>query len=682
MKPEQIRRVIVVFKTHLDIGFTGLAADVLRRYREEILPAAIELAKRANTGGEKRFVWTVGSYLIKHCLDHADESTCEKIASAVLCGDIRYHALPFTTHTELMDEALFRYGLGVKKKLDERFGIVTRAAKMTDVPGHTAAMVPILAESGVEYLHIGVNDSSRVPDVPPLFRWRFGGAEIVVNYAGSYGQATLLENGVALQFCHGADNARPPSMEELDTLYEKLQAQYPNAKIAAGTLDDFLPFVREVRSSLPVVEEEIGDTWIHGAATDPYKVSRFCRLLALKEKWLKEGALTIGSPAYETLMENLLLVAEHTWGMDTKKYLLDFTNWQKADFARARKADVTSYALLSPHNKPLFDALLPELQAYRGENERSSYSLFESSHEEQRAYVKNAVSALPKTLFDEAEHRFSFFVPTIGGGKPVYPNEPVRIGETEVILGEHGEIIRLLNEKTCTARKVKLGLFEYQSFDAKTVDACLYDYGRDMDKNWFWAECDFGKPGLKYYENLKDGVWRCRFDRAETNEDTLTVWLLGEREACEQYGCPREVVVTHTLKGNSIDTELFWQGKDAARSPEALWFSFDLGVNGGQWYYEKLGRLVSVDRVVRGGNRSLACAKRVVWRDEGGGGAAELISFDAPVASASEKSLYRVDDKLVGGSGGFYFLLFNNRWGTNFKQWFEEDMHFAFSSLF
>jgi hypothetical protein len=41
-----------------------------------------------------------------------------------------------------------------------------------------------------------------------------------------------------------------------------------------------------------------------------------------------------------------------------------------------------------------------------------------------------------------------------------------------------------------------------------------------------------------------------------------------------------------------------------------------------------------------------------------------------------------VDDKLASGPGGFSFLLFNNRWGTNFKQWFEEDMHFAFSSLF
>ena len=46
------------------------------------------------------------------------------------------------------------------------------------------------------------------------------------------------------------------------------------------------------------------------------------------------------------------------------------------------------------------------------------------------------------------------------------------------------------------------------------------------------------------------------------------------------------------------------------------------------------------------------------------------------------KKLYRPDDSMPELSQGFFFLLYNNRWGTNFKQWFEEDMRFAFDISF
>lgn len=126
-------------------------------------------------------------------------------------GYVSYHALPLTTHTELMSEELFCYALSIGKRLDEAFGRVTIAAKMTDVPGHTIAMVPILAKSGITYLHIGVNDSSRVPRVPALFRWRYGEEEIAVSYAGAYGDAATLESGVVLEFQHTMDNSGPPN---------------------------------------------------------------------------------------------------------------------------------------------------------------------------------------------------------------------------------------------------------------------------------------------------------------------------------------------------------------------------------------------------------------------------------------------------------------------------------------
>lgn len=62
------KKVIVVFKTHLDIGFTGLAQQVLDKYCLDFIPSAVELAFRVNTPQYKKFVWTVGSYLIRYYL--------------------------------------------------------------------------------------------------------------------------------------------------------------------------------------------------------------------------------------------------------------------------------------------------------------------------------------------------------------------------------------------------------------------------------------------------------------------------------------------------------------------------------------------------------------------------------------------------------------------------------------
>ncbi len=64
-----IKKVFVIHKTHLDIGFTDSAQAVLHRYMETFIPGAIATAHACNRNGEKNFVWTVGSYLIELYLE-------------------------------------------------------------------------------------------------------------------------------------------------------------------------------------------------------------------------------------------------------------------------------------------------------------------------------------------------------------------------------------------------------------------------------------------------------------------------------------------------------------------------------------------------------------------------------------------------------------------------------------
>lgn len=678
MDEKQVKKVIVVFKTHLDIGFTASAAEVLKNYHARFIPAAIDLAERVNADGKKRFVWTVGSYLIKHYFDHANEAECARLARAIERGDVAWHGLAYTTHTELMDGALMRYGLSISQALDARFHRETIAAKMTDVPGHTVALVPYLAKTGIEYLHIGVNNSSRMPEVPKFFRWKYGEDEIVVHYEDGYGKETVLPNGVALAFCHAQDNAGPPAPEFLEEAYRELVQRYPNADIGAGTLDDFAREVRSVRDSFPVVTQEIGDTWIHGVATDPLKVSQYLRLLKLGEAWVKYGALDPNSPAYGDIMEQLLLVAEHTWGMDTKKYLFDFANWTKADFQAARKRDKTDYTFFSPRNAHILAALKDELRAYRGENEVSSYSVFEASHAEQRAYIDKALEALPEELAQQAKEEFAFAMPEIPQGALRHANEPFDIGAWRVTVGANGALCHIANAALNVDMKANLGLFAYETFDGKTAMDCFFDYGRDLKQNFHWAECDFSKPGLRYETSIRRNAGFALPARIVQSGSTLYIRLRPAQELCEAYGCPRQLLVTHEF-GDTIKTTLYWAGKDAIRSPEAIWFGMTLEVSDPRrWRVVKLGLPVSPFEVVTGGNRKLHCAKKLVY--DVADCRAMIEAFDAPLLSVGGRHLYDVDDAYGDMTDGLWYLLYNNRWGTNFKQWFEEDMRFAFET--
>ena len=280
-----MKRVIVVSKTHLDLGFTDYAENIRQKYINKFIPEAVDLANEVNTQSKKSFIWTTGSWIIKQALDYGTEKQRQGLKKALKNGNIVPHAMPFTTHTELLDEDTLDYGLSIVDELDEIRGKKTVSAKMTDVPGHTKALVPLLARHGIKLLHIGVNGVSAVPEVPECFLWKCGNAEVIVVYSGDYGGAfksDLVDE--VLYFDHTLDNHGAPSPEKVKQKLDKIQQEFPDYEVEAGTLDEFAEAIWSVKDKLPVFEGEIGDTWIHGSAADPYKSACLRELMRLKAK--------------------------------------------------------------------------------------------------------------------------------------------------------------------------------------------------------------------------------------------------------------------------------------------------------------------------------------------------------------------------------------------------------------
>ena len=58
---ENVEKVFVVFKTHLDVGFTDLSSVVSRRYVEEFIPKARAVGEKLQADGSGgRYLWTSG----------------------------------------------------------------------------------------------------------------------------------------------------------------------------------------------------------------------------------------------------------------------------------------------------------------------------------------------------------------------------------------------------------------------------------------------------------------------------------------------------------------------------------------------------------------------------------------------------------------------------------------------
>ena len=56
-----VKRVMVMFKCHFDAGFVDTQDNIIhKRYFEKFFPEAIEIARTANAGGKRRYVWMIG----------------------------------------------------------------------------------------------------------------------------------------------------------------------------------------------------------------------------------------------------------------------------------------------------------------------------------------------------------------------------------------------------------------------------------------------------------------------------------------------------------------------------------------------------------------------------------------------------------------------------------------------
>ncbi len=654
-----VKRVLVMFKCHFDAGFIDTQTAVVHRYFKEYFPRAVDLTGQLRDSGNQRYVWTTGSWLLYEYLEQATAEERARMEKAISMGDIAWHALPFTWQTELMDTSMISGGIGLSKALDRRFGRTTTGAKMTDVPGHTRGLIAPLAEQGVKFLDIGVNDASTPAEVPPLFVWKDPqGVALAVMYHHGYGGVVRVpECDLAMAIVVADDNAGPHSLKEIGETYSVLGARFPNAQIVPTSLSEIANAVEPHRGALPVLTSEIGDTWIHGIASDPLKVARYREVARLRQDWLAHGKFSVGDATDIRLLRHLLLEVEHTWGTDTKTWL-DFDHYIPHDLA----------AMINTKN----------------------YKVVQFSWQEKRDDLFAGIATLPLPLREQAQAE----VRNLDASPPrlARPNRFPVGSEIETphfivaINPKSGAIQQLRNKKSkreWASSEHPLALFSYQTLSQQDYSHFFDSYVvSDED----WAKKDFGKPNIERF-GAKSQEWIPNIVDLQGDEDDDGHHLLARLEVNDSEALrtgrasfPQKMYLEIMLPKAEpvIYLNFSWFRKPATRLPEALWLSFHpMASDPAGWTLEKSGQPISPTDVVVSGNRHMhALSKGFGYKDNSDAFFVETV--DAPLVTLGTKSPLCFSNRQPDLSGGIHCNLFNNAWGTNYIMWSGEDMKFRF----
>jgi hypothetical protein len=648
-----VRRVLAMFKCHFDAGFIDTQAHVIARYFDQYFPQAIAVAEQMR-GTSHPYVWTTGSWLLFEYLERASSADRARMEHAVARGDIAWHALPFNWQTELIDESMIAGSLAFSDSLDRRFGAKTTGAKMTDVPGHTRGLIAPLSAHGVTFLDIGVNGGSHPADLPPLFVWRDNrGGSLVMMYHHEYGDVVRVPGSdLAIAIIVRGDNSGPHKPEEIDSIYAALAQRFPNAHITATSLATIANAVEPLRSHLPVITQEIGDTWIYGVASDPLKVARYREVARLRRQWINQGSFAPGDPTDIALLRKVILEPEHTWGTDTKTWL-DFDHYKPSELAE----------VIDTRN----------------------YEVVRFSWQEKRQDLLDGIATLPAELRRQAESAI----------RDLEVLEPAPMGSvhradddietSHFVLGidpSSGAIRRLYSKgsrREWASPDHPLALFSYQTLDQQDYDRFFERY---IISHADWVVKDFGKPNIDR-EGALSRTWNPSLSALRVSSSaggcTIHAQLEIRDAAAQQSGLtawPGRMLLEIFLPEAAPEVHLnfFWFEKPATRLPEALWLTFRplIGDPHG-WMLEKSGELVSPFDVVRYGGRNMhAVSTGFTYRDGDGTFAVETI--DAPLIALGERSPLNFSPDLPDLAAGIHSCLFNNAWGTNYILWYSENL--------
>ncbi len=346
--------IYLLHHSHNDIGYTHVQ-DEVERMQWKNLEDAMALGRMSGDFpvGE-RFRWnTEVMWAVDSWLDQAAPEKKELFYQAVRNGWIDLNAIYGNTLTGLCTSRELIQLLEPARRIARQCGVELRSAMVSDIPGWTWGLVPVLAQSGVKYLSLGNNNGHRVGNMNQVwgdkpFWWvsqsgedsvlcwvhgrgysyfhtglgyeklkRVLTEEKIHEYVNQLAAETYPYDMVILRYNIGSDNG--PVDPSLIQTVKSWNQRYSTPKLVISTVTEaFGVFEEKYGRDLPSYSGDLTGYWEDGAyssaretAMNRQNASRLEQAEVLGA--LMKPSLLSGSDLREA-WKKVLLYDEHTWG--------------------------------------------------------------------------------------------------------------------------------------------------------------------------------------------------------------------------------------------------------------------------------------------------------------------------------------------------------------------------------
>ena len=711
-----VKEIIVIFKTHFDIGFTHRVGEVVDYYQTKMIDHAFRVMEEMqDRPEEERLTWTLPGWVASKIFENFPGQTTDrrkKIEDAIRSGTIITHALPFTMETEACGlEELVR-GLGFASHLTRKYNLpLPRSGKQTDVPSHPGALATLLAHSDIHFLHIGCNHPSAHVQNPELFWWEGPDkSRILTFYSPIYGTNTNRfyhssdwtgpERMIGKNLLPPAnwpyqvwpaiivtlDNVGPPSADQVKALLDEVKQQIPGVKIRMGTMDDFYSALMKEKPELPIVKSENPDTWIHGIMSDPggIRMSREVQpLLASTETlYTQLKCWGIQLPDFTAKItnayENVLLYGEHTWGgaPNIGKFGPSFKEIPPSEYAELEASweDKTNYIR----------------EAHRLTHEMNQTNLEQLAQSVQPTSPSFLVyNPLPwaRSGVVEIDNRKIFVKDIPACGYRTFPMNR----KDQVVTNPSGHSIENDYFKIVfDIKKGKITSLIEKSTGREWVDQnANHGLGQYLNERFtFEQTVDYvskyvkgGSKGIYHGGMYKPGMISEKevpYRAISPENGQLKITNDGYMQKAELTlpGNPSNhlpsTVLRVTLFKNEpyIDMEITIQDKAKDNWPEADWLCLPFKIDNPEFRVYRLLGTMNPEEILPGANRHLYGVGNGLTITDADGAGIAVCPIDHPLISLDTPGIWKFSYDFVPQKPIIYLNLYNNQWNTNFRYWY------------
>ena len=709
MKDLELAKVHLLFMSHLDVGFTGLINDVHNSYLDSHYPRALALAAamRANASSQDRFSYTTHPWLLSlyfSCPENftlsnvtlkcPNSTQIEDMRSAIIRGDIQFHAAPFNVEWEgvaFPEFALTYFALA--KNLSSEFGVpAPRTASTRDVPGVTRGLIPILASAGVTRFSEGCNPSTQPPAMPSPSIWRdeasgtqilyvqhswgYGGknrnplaSERRFSLGGKLGDASCaIVPGwnEALCFNFRGEGAGPPdNVQEVIDTFSAFRAEFPGASVVSSSFDAYFDALEEIADSLlPVVTSEAGDSWINGYAGDPTKMSLYRIIASAYSECSRNGQCDLSDPRLSAFARFGAKSPEHTWGLGPIDAEAEFL-WANEDLRAALTPGSGVPEFLSHQNSYIEQRNVTSVYALAALGDHPLASTIAARIEESTPSWPSPGNDYDLVPNSNWTNLFSAALP--GGGSVQLAFDGSAGGIASLVI--NGSSNLAVPQRPLAALVYK----EFNSSDWAKATTCPIAYQR------------YGDDAAGARSATTRATMDALYVQQGTGPRSFLVHATFSERLVFLVGAPQDawINVTITYCGEIIvDVQLF--NKTSTRFGEAILLEWLLSPSAltpvdGVWRVDKLGSwLDPLDGVAGGSTQQHAVGQGVAFYSTSRGpvgGGVFLDTIDAPVmcpasgVNQTYTSLPLSPAPFDGPVSGWASLLLTNAWAMNFPLW-------------